>query len=291
MRLSIAVAIASVLGSLSNAAARNLQSAVVSVVQPSSNSCIQPPPQATFVAGAGNIYEYIVIQSMQTGDVVSIHWVNPYSQAVMVTSWPRPLSNPGNYCWTGAYLAPPQYSYTPGMWTVQVYVNGQSLGQTAFTVTPTWQTMTQQQKNQAIVKAGLNGHTSILQNSALLYDSGLECKLWVQQTVATASNNAVAIPTTAPNGYQWNFSPHVVQVSSNLASAQPGWVIQFEETRSFQNTANSTGPHTAIVLSVTPLGIFLLDSNWVAKYWVGIHFMSWAQIKSDFSNYTVYQVI
>jgi len=276
-----------------DAAADTLQMVVLSTTQPSSTSCVAPPQQTHFVAGGGNIYEYFVVLNMKTGDTVSARWINPYSQVVMTTNWTHPLSNPGNYCWTGAFLLPYQYSYSPGTWNIQVIVNGQYLGQTPFTVTPTWQSMSQQQRNQAIINAGLNGHTySQGTASQSLYYSGLQCKPWVTSVVSTASSGAVSLPATASDGYQWNSSPHVMTMSSNLQALQPGWILQLEESASFiARNKSATGPHTAIVLSVSPTGIYLLDSNWVATNTVGVHFMTWADLKNDFVYYTVYQIV
>src|ERR1700680_2634358 len=133
MRLSIAVAfIVSVLGCISNAAAETLQTIVVSATQPSSTSCVEPPPQTSFPATGGSIYEYFVIQNMSAGDIVSIYWIAP-NQAAFTTTW-NPLSSGGIYFWIGIYLPPSLFSNLPGNWQLQVYVNGQNLGETSFTV-------------------------------------------------------------------------------------------------------------------------------------------------------------
>jgi hypothetical protein len=267
--------------------ADTLSTFVLSSTQPSSTSCAQPPSQTSFTTAAGNIYEYFVINNMRAGDNVSVRWINPGSQVVMTTNWTHPLSSAGNYCWTGAYLTQSQYMYSLGLWHVQVDVDGQYLGQTTFTVTPSWQSMTQQQRNQAIINAGLNGHSVSGVPPIALYNIGLECKPWVQWVVSNASNNWVSLPATAPDNYQWHPGAHVVQMSSTLPSLQPGWILQLQR-------ANNAGPHTAIVLSASTAGIYLFDSNWVdwpqIQNEVGIHFMTWPQFNSAFTQYSVYEI-
>lgn len=292
MKRSAIALITAVLGLAPHAAADTLPILALSSTQPSSTSCVEPQPQANFSATGGNIYEYIVIDGMKTGDTVSARWINPYFQTVMLSTWPHSVSNPGNYCWTSAYLAASQYSYSPGTWYLQVDVNGQYLGQTAFTVTATWQSMTQQQRNQAIIIAGLNGHADSLATSEALWYSGLQCKPWVQWAVSLASNGSVLVPATEPDNYQWYPGVNVIQMSSSLQALQPGWILQLEESSSFisRDPKTATGPHTAIVLSISTAGIYLLDSNWVATNTVGIHFMKWMDFTSDFAFYTVYEI-
>lgn len=284
--------LASVVGIISPAAAGTLTTLVLSPTQPSSTSCVVPPSQTKFPTSGGNIYEYFFITNMYRGDTVSVRWINPNSQVVMTTNWTHALSGPGNNCWTGAYLAQSQYWYSPGTWYLQVFVNNQYLGQTPFTVVLSWQNMTQQQRNQAIITTGLQGHNSSGVPPIYLYNPGIECKPWAEWVVSNASNWAVALPSTGAD-YQWNPDPfhHVTQMSSastpvqpsTLAALQPGWILQLQR-------AGGAGPHTAIVLSATIAGVYFLDSNWVAKNEAGIHFLSVTDFNKDFARYTVYQI-
>jgi hypothetical protein len=147
--------------------------------------------------------------------------------------------------------------------------------------------MTQQQRNQAIITTGLNGHSLSGVPPIALYNSGLQCKPWVQWVVSNASSGWVSLPATEPNNYQWNAGAHVVQMSSTLASLQPGWILQLQR-------ANNAGPHTAIVLSASTAGIYFLDSNWVewpqVQNEVAVHFMTLPQFNSAFTEYSIYQI-
>lgn len=157
--------------------------------------------------------------------------------------------------------------------------------------------MTQQQRNQAIITTGegVNG-------SNLGKYSGQQCKPWVTSVILTASQNSVQLPATETDGYQWNIIPgdSVVQMSSGsypfsvstLQILQPGWILQLEENVSFQNEYKTPGPHTAIVLSISALGVItLLDSNWVATDTIGIHSITLAQFNSYFARYTAYEIM
>ena len=145
--------------------------------------------------------------------------------------------------------------------------------------------MSQQQRNEAIIHEGEG-----VNNSNLGTVSGLECKPWVQKIVYAASKNAVWIPATSPNDYQWQIVPgdNVIQVTPTTGpidplSLQPGWILQLQRT-------NNAGPHTAIVVMATSSGIVLLDSNYIATNTVGMHLMSWASFNKAFLRYTAYQI-
>jgi len=164
-----------------------------------------------------------------------------------------------------------------------------------------WDLMSQQQRNQAIINAGLNGYAYTPGAREALYYSGLDCKLWIQQVVVpTASGNTVTIPRTDDaTGYQWNPAPHIYQISSqfitpqqppNLAALQRGWILQVEETVWFMSQYNEPGPHTAIVLSASDQGVELLDSNWVDVGYVGVHTISAQNFVKYFAAYSVYEI-
>jgi hypothetical protein len=286
---SLTTLLISLLALAASATADTLPTLVFSSTQPNLTSCAAPPAQTNFSASGANIYEYFVVGNMKPGDTVSALWINPNSQTILTNVWPK-VTVAGNYCWHGAYLTQSEYWYTPGTWHLRIQINNQYLGQGQFTVTPSWQTMSQQQRNQAIITAGLAGYAldsaATTSGGQKLYYSGMDCKVWAQHIVSVASNSAVSLPQTEPDLYQWYQGPNVVAVSTSLANLQPGWILQLE-------LAGKT-PHTAIVLSASPAEVVLLDSNWVGGLGaddVGVHSMTTAQFNNAFVRYTAYEIM
>jgi hypothetical protein len=162
------------------------------------------------------------------------------------------------------------------------------LGSVPAVMAQNWQSMTQPQRNQAIIS------TAEGVNDSKIGTFGGPCKVFVQNVVSTASKGAVWVPSNSTtNYYQWNLLPgdNVIQMSPtvgpiNLLALQPGWILQLER-------ANNAGPHTAIVVMVSTSGIVLLDSNWVGpanSQLIGMHTMLWSAFNSAFVRLTAYEI-
>lgn len=112
-----------------------------------------------------------------------------------------------------------------------------------------WHTMTQSQRNAAIVNRA---------NQYLNQWVGLSCKEWVRKVVYEASGNHVTVPPTspAPNDYMWQSDPsgQVVGMSMPIENVSVGHIIQMR--------LSSGWPHTAIVTAKTSTSVTFIESNW-----------------------------
>ena len=138
---------------------------------------------------------------------------------------------------------------------------------------PGWHSYSQSQRNQLIV------NRAYAQNGQF---TGQSCKEWVRTVVYSASGQAVWLPSTVPNNYQWYPSSDVYTVPycPSIYSAGPGAVIQMVST--------SGTPHTAIVTSTTGSGMNWIDCNWNRDMRVTTHYISYSQFASSYGNfYTV----
>lgn len=145
-----------------------------------------------------------------------------------------------------------------------------------------WNTLTQAQRNQAIINAGM---PQVGQNT------GLTCKEWVRAVVQSASAAAGGptrtIPSTqtSPNDYMWVYDQYVVGFSPNIQTVDLGVILQLKQ---FNGT-----PHTAIVSARDGSGVTLLDCNWATQpdYIVRNHFMSFTTFAAKFANYSGYLIL
>lgn len=142
-----------------------------------------------------------------------------------------------------------------------------------------WASLSQAQRNAAVISRGL---------AQLGQVTGQSCKEWVRTVVRDASDGAVIVPATRPNGWQWYGSPHVRLVAQNVcpASLQPGHIVQLVRPSGL--------PHTAIVHSFGPWGMRWLDANWVNYNspvgTVALHVVTWPQFYSLAASYSLYEI-
>jgi hypothetical protein len=113
-----------------DARSANFQSVVVSNSLPSTPGCIAPSAVTSF-SPSDTVYLYFSAQSLASGDVAAAHWVNPSNQWAWTSTW-NPLSGGGNWCFTTSI--PASQLATSGHWSVQIYINGQQVGQTTFSI-------------------------------------------------------------------------------------------------------------------------------------------------------------
>ena len=138
----------------------------------------------------------------------------------------------------------------------------------------TWTALTQAQRNQAIINAGI----------ALLGNVGLNCKDWARKVVQNASNASGGpqrnIPSTqaAPNDYMWVSDPYAIGQSTTMQLAPLGWIIQMRLKTASNPNVEVT--HTAILYSRDANGFTFLDSNWLNDNTVRTHYMTF----TDFNN-------
>lgn len=134
-----------------------------------------------------------------------------------------------------------------------------------------WTSLTQDQRNQAIITNGL----------ALLGTTGLNCKDFARVVVQNASNAAGGpqrnIPATQPDPYDfmWYPDPYAIGQSTTMQMAPLGWIIQMRLRSSTQ--PYYVIPHTAILYSRDANGFTFLDSNWYNDNTVRLHYMTYAQ--------------
>jgi len=130
-----------------------------------------------------------------------------------------------------------------------------------------WTSLTQTQRNQAIINAG---YTQLGTN-------GGSCKDWIRSVVQNASNAAGGpqrnIPSTqaSPNDYMWNSDPYAIGQSTTMKIAALGWIIQMRLKQSSNPSLHI--PHTAILYSRDSNGFTFLDSNWQNDNVVRLHYM------------------
>lgn len=147
----------------------------------------------------------------------------------------------------------------------------------------TWHALPQWQRNQAIVNA------TYRDLGKYLGDPAGQCKVWVQNVVARASNYHVWLPQNAPDAYGWYWrqDQHVVGVLM-CRVFRVGEIIQMH----WKNAGNGViNPHTAIVIGTSPYGMEWVDSNMVAKFTVGTHSVSYSAFYAQAVSYSVYYIL
>lgn len=147
--------------------------------------------------------------------------------------------------------------------------------------------MTQAQRNQAIINAGV----------AAMSTTGYNCKNWARLVVQNASNAAGGpqrnIPSTLadPNDYLWASDPYAIGQSTTMQLAPLGWIIQMR-LKSASNPSIHI-PHTAILYSRDANGFTFLDSNWLDDNIPRTHYMTFTEFNNklfgtgQFSGYYI----
>jgi hypothetical protein len=138
-----------------------------------------------------------------------------------------------------------------------------------------WSQLSQDQKNTRILQ--------VASGDLGLTFPALNCKLWIQQRVVPfASGGAAVIPSTASEGWYWNYSPSVQRV---YGQPVPGNIMQMR--------LKSGTLHTTIVGGVFSDGLYFIDCNWYYQSAPGrvyCHFVTWPQFYSMVDLYTVYSI-
>lgn len=117
-------------------------------------------------------------------------------------------------------------------------------------------------------------------------DVGVQCKPWVRNVVRDAVG--VYIPPTANGsiGWYWNYSPDVVSWCGRVEYASPGQILQM--------WLGAWKPHTAIIVGMSPSGMYWIDSNWDTRYrpnHVLLHWLSYSYFYSRTGGYfTINQI-
>lgn len=152
---------------------------------------------------------------------------------------------------------------------------------------PSWNSMTQSGRNQAIA--------SQAQSYSNGQYVGQQCKPWVQNVVRDASQGMSYPPQNAPNGYQWQsggygssyYQPSYIPYREPIYGAGPGDILQMM----WQNRDGSTWPHTAIVTNRYNGGMSWTDSNWYGNQSVYTHSVGYDDFRRAVgSNYSVYRM-
>ena len=139
----------------------------------------------------------------------------------------------------------------------------------AFANSPSWwdDSIDQNRRNQEIVNASYRDLGKYLGS-----DAG-QCKVWIQSVVRYASLNHVSLPQNAgsPNDWYWQSDPygHAVYMNMPLEYANVGWIVQMR--------LRGGTSHTFIIIGKTSSGVNVIDSNFVAQFTVGTHFITYTQ--------------
>lgn len=147
-----------------------------------------------------------------------------------------------------------------------------------------WTSMTQTQRNQALVSYGL----------PLVGSWGAQCKEFARTVVKGASQAAGGpqrdIPPTQspPNDYMWvndptNY-PYVIGMSAPIQNVSIGWILQL---RMFSGI-----PHTFIVSGKDAGGVWMLDSNWSSNNdeIVRNHYKTFTDFTNTFQSWSCYYI-
>lgn len=124
-----------------------------------------------------------------------------------------------------------------------------------------WHSMTQSQRNEAIISRAIQDNGK---------NTGMQCKVWVQNVVYSASSaysalgGPVSLPQNQPdpNMYKWYPGQYVFCVTQNMCvpieNAQRGWIVQMY----FKTLSNGhISPHTMIIEKMYPTSMDVIDCN------------------------------
>lgn len=116
---------------------------------------------------------------------------------------------------------------------------------------------------------------------------GLTCKPWVNKILSTVTSGAMVLPFQGANDYSWalNLGSRVVNRNTAIENVSRADIIQF-------NIASKNNlPHTAIVVSTSPTGMYWIHSNWQKAYTVSMDFFTYAFFKSIAGvEYSIYHI-
>lgn len=130
-----------------------------------------------------------------------------------------------------------------------------------------WHDLSQSQRNQAIVDRAVQDNNVCV---------GQSCKEWVRTVVYSASGGAVTIPSTVdPPGCWWNYGSYVASGSTRIEWVSPGEIIQMR--------LRSGIVHTSIVVSMSPYGVTLIESNWSYIFHPNCVYLRYVSF-TDFNN-------
>jgi uncharacterized protein (TIGR03437 family) len=89
-------------------------------------ACTRPTPASSFLTTDPEIWVYLEMSGVQTGDALQIRWTNPSGSVVFADAF-NPASQAGNFCYAD-YLTTASDPYTPvaGQWNVSGYWDGAS---------------------------------------------------------------------------------------------------------------------------------------------------------------------
>ena len=115
-----------------------------------------------------------------------------------------------------------------------------------------WHGLTQTERNTRIVERAMED---------LGDNTGMSCKVWVQNVVNDASDGAVYPPQNL-NDYTWRSHPYVHRYPHPFPNSgfRKGQIIQMR----WHQENGTTTPHTAIVVSKTSTGMTWIECNWSA---------------------------
>ena len=242
------------------ALAANLQSVLVSNSLPSTTSCVTPSSVSSF-SPSDTVYVYFYALNMNSGDHATAHWINPSNQWAWTTTW-NPLSSGGNWCFSGSITA--SQLATAGPWSVQIYINGQQVGQASFGIatqgsggpTPTNPSYTGSFDAVDCAHAFGWAKDNNNPNATISVDLSIDGSFWA---TITAGDYRVDLANAGMGNHAWNEyslpaglhdgNQHTIRAkNSGSTSDVPG------SPKTFQNNCGTTPPASNVTASWSPGG-------------------------------------
>lgn|GEM_PF-6373034 len=108
-----------------------------------------------------------------------------------------------------------------------------------------------------------------------------ECKVWLQEVVKQTTG--ILLPLNAGSHWQPDYSGRIIGQSGGIDGVQRGHILQMQ-------MKGRDLPHTAIVIARSGDYMWWLDSNYVAKNTVGIHYERISKFKREVAGYSIYTI-
>ena len=143
--------------------------------------------------------------------------------------------------------------------------------------------LTQADRNACILRAAL----SFPDNTYV----GVECKEWVQMCVVyPVSRRAVLLPLNSPScDWMWQWSPDVEVVARDRwdgVSWPSGEIVQCQ----IRTKTGGLSKHTFIIMSTDQGGVNVIECNLSNDRQVRHRYVTWANLKTSITHYTLYRV-
>ena len=149
-----------------------------------------------------------------------------------------------------------------------------------------WHQMSQYERNRLILDRAIKDLGRYV---------GRNCKEWAHDVVSAASGGLVYLPWTTNGGlgWYWENSPSVSGMCKPVRNFEPGEIIQMNcKTNRIQPvTGGKWTPHTAIVYSMSSVGVTVIESNWDVALSIAKRPIPFDTFTKQAFLYTVYDIL